>query len=279
MSRRRVTQVFPFLLPLRQRKACLYAKMRLSRTPWADRIAQRPLPYEVCSRAEAMVNPHTGQPIVYQHNKAHNLRLAAATLNGLVIAPGETFSLWWRVRHADRRVPYKDGLVLQDGQLVGAYGGGLCQLSDLLLQLFLRSPLQVVERHPRTVASFAPAPGEVLGVDATVSEGWLDLKARNPTAHPYQLELSFDEDRIRGRLLASEKPSRTFELFNEQVVYWHDTRGALHLTATMSRRVTDLAGGRTRTERLFDTCSLVGYGLPPATPVANREPTPLPTAR
>lgn len=274
MSRRRITQIFPFLLPLRQRqrKACYYARMRLSRTRWAGTVSDHRLPHEVCLRTETMVNPHTGQPIVYQHNKAHNLRLAASTLNGLVIAPGETFSFWWRVRNADRRTPYKDGLVLQDGQLVGAYGGGLCQLSDLLLQLFLRSPLTVVERHPHTVSSFAPAPGEVLGVDATVSEGWLDLKARNPCTYPYQLEFVFDEAHICGRLLAAEKPAQTFELFNEHTSYWRDAHGELHLAATVSRRVTDVASGLTRTERLFAVDSLVGYGLPPGAAISDHAP-------
>ncbi len=179
VSRKRITQLFPFLLPLRQwqRKKLFYAAMRLDRNTYAHRVEDRRLPHVVHARTEAIINRASGHPIQYQHNKAHNLRLAAATLDGLVIGPGETFSFWQRVRDADRTVPFRDGLVLQDGRITGGYGGGLCQLSDLLLLLFLHSELQVTERHPHTTASFAPAsPAEVLGVDATVSEGWLDLK-------------------------------------------------------------------------------------------------------
>ena len=122
------------------------------------------------------------------------------------------------------------------------------------------------------MSSFAPAPGEVLGVDATVSEGWLDLKARNPCTYPYQLEFVFDEAHICGRLLAAEKPAQTFELFNEHTSYWRDAHGELHLAATVSRRVTDVASGLTRTERLFAVDSLVGYGLPPGAAISDHAP-------
>lgn len=280
MSRRRLTQIFPFLLPLRQwqRKRLFYAAMRLDRSRYAHRTRAQPLPYLVHERSEAMINRASGHPIVYQYNKAHNLRLAAATLDGLFIAPGETFSFWQRVRHGDEREPYQDGLVLQDGMITGAYGGGLCQLSDLLLQLFLRSDLYVIERHPHTTASFAPTDaGEALGVDATVSEGWLDLKACNPTDVTYQLGFSFEGEHIVGTLRSSARPARRYELFNERVAYWRDTNGQLHLSATVARRCLDPAtSGPLAVERLFETESLVGYELPPDTAVLAGRPEPLP---
>ncbi len=278
MSRRRLTQIFPFLLPLRQwqRKRLFYAAMRLDRNVYASRTEDQPLPHLLHVRSEAMINHASGHPIVYQHNKAHNLRLAAATLDGLLIAPGETFSFWQRVRAADRHEPFRDGLVLKDGRITGAYGGGLCQLSDLLLQLFLHSELLVTERHPHTTASFAPAgTEEVLGVDATVSEGWLDLKAHNPTGDTYQLGFSFDGERITGTLRSSRAPARRYELFNERTSYWQDAAGRPHLNAVVGRRIRHPATGVVLdSELLFETDSLVGYELPPDTPIATDRPQP-----
>lgn len=279
MSRKRITQLFPFLLPLRQwqRKKLFYAAMRLDRNTYAHRVEDRRLPHVVHARTEAIINRASGHPIQYQHNKAHNLRLAAATLDGLVIGPGETFSFWQRVRDADRTVPFRDGLVLQDGRITGGYGGGLCQLSDLLLLLFLHSELQVTERHPHTTASFAPAsPAEVLGVDATVSEGWLDLKAYNPSSASYQLAFSFDDEHITGTLRSSDPPPRRYELFNERCVYWHDADGRLHLSAAVGRRSMDPATGDVLdTQLLFETETLVGYTPAPGTPLSNGRPEPL----
>ena len=41
MARKRLTQLFPFLLPLRQwqRKKCCYLKMRLDKNHYADTIS------------------------------------------------------------------------------------------------------------------------------------------------------------------------------------------------------------------------------------------------
>ena len=73
-------------------------------------------------------------------------------------------------------------------------------------------------------------------MDATVSEGWLDLKACNPTDVTYQLGFSFEGEHIVGTLRSSARPSRRYELFNERVAYWRDTNGQLHLSATVARR-------------------------------------------
>ena len=48
----------------------------------------------------------------YQINKVHNLKLAARTINKVIIEPNETFSFWQLVRWADHHEKYKDGLNL-----------------------------------------------------------------------------------------------------------------------------------------------------------------------
>ena len=111
MSRKRLTQVFPFLLPLRlwQRKKCYYLKMHLDKNRYAATHA-KPFPYELAADRSLLINEHTGADIRYQYNKVHNLRLASAAVNRVVIRPGETFSLWGLVRHADRDEKFMDGL-------------------------------------------------------------------------------------------------------------------------------------------------------------------------
>ncbi len=55
-----------------------------------------------------------------QHNKVTNLRLAASRMDGLVIAPGETFSFNRVVGSCTRRKGYVDGMKLSNGEVEAA---------------------------------------------------------------------------------------------------------------------------------------------------------------
>ena len=145
MARKRLTERFPFLLPLRrwQRKRCFYLKMYFDGCRYAAARTKTPLEYTLFRANVAMRNERSGFPMEYQQNKVHNLRLAAEAMNGVVLHPSETFSFWRLARRADRHTPYKDGLVLVNGSVRPAYGGGLCMLSDLLYWCFLHTPLTV----------------------------------------------------------------------------------------------------------------------------------------
>ena len=153
MARKRLTERFPFLLPLRrwQRKRCFYLKMYFDGCRYAAVRTKTPLEYTLFRANVAMRNERSGFPMEYQQNKVHNLRLAAEAMNGVVLHPSETFSFWRLARRADRHTPYKDGLVLVNGSVRPAYGGGLCMLSDLLYWCFLHTPLTVTERHGHAV--------------------------------------------------------------------------------------------------------------------------------
>lgn len=125
MQRKRLTQLFPCLLPLRrwQRKKLFYMKMRLDGAKYADRISTEALPETVFETSIPMLNRNSGFDMQYQVNKVHNLRLAARMINRVMIGPEETFSFWQLVRQADRQEKYKDGLNLVNGEIVPSYGG------------------------------------------------------------------------------------------------------------------------------------------------------------
>ena len=98
---------------------------------------------QVFETSSLMLNENSGFDMKYQINKVHNLKLAAKTINKVIIEPKETFSFWQLVRWADQHEKYKDGLNLVNGKIVGSYGGGLCQLSNMLFWLFLHTPLTI----------------------------------------------------------------------------------------------------------------------------------------
>lgn len=271
MGRIRLTQVFPFLLPLRkrQRKFCFYLKMRLDRNRYAHTIQTECLPYTVFSAQSALINPDSGFDLQYQYNKVFNLKLASQPMDHLVIQPGETFSFWQLVRHADRQTPYKEGLVLSDGKIQPIQGGGLCQLSNTLFWLFLHSPLTVIERHGHAIEAFpTPNQGDIPpGVDATVSEGWLDLKVRNQTDLPFQLIFSFDEETMSIHLLTTQQLALCYHIEGRHL---HYTRKKNHIYEQIDiyRQILDRVSRQPLADTLLyhNRCE-IQYALPAGTPI------------
>ena len=96
MARKRLTQIFPFLIPIRQKQRtfCFYLTMKMDRHTYAHSRSERPLPYVLHHAQFPLINYESGYDLVYQQNKVHNLKLVAQTMDGLLIRPGETFSFW-----------------------------------------------------------------------------------------------------------------------------------------------------------------------------------------
>ena len=167
---------------------------------------------------------------------------------------------------------YKDGLTVVDGKLTAAPGGGLCQLSNLLFWLFLHAPLTVVERHGHGTRDFPdPDGGMPLGVDATISEGWLDLKVKNETADTFQLRLSFDPEHLTGRLLSSAEPEAVYRVVNGAVTYCR-RGGAVYEEAEVVREKIPAGGDEAaESQLLYRNVCRIGYPLPEGIPVIEKE--------
>ena len=73
MSRKRLTQIFPFLLPLRkwQRKKFFYFKMRLDGYRYAQKKSEKILPNLAFETSIPMLNRNSGFDMKYQFNKVH----------------------------------------------------------------------------------------------------------------------------------------------------------------------------------------------------------------
>lgn len=263
MSRPRLTQVFPFLLPLRkwQRKTCYYWKMKRDGNNYAQEKGDV-LHYSIKKVVSPLINKNSGYDIRYQHNKVHNLKLAAKTLNLVLIRPGEVFSFWHLVRHADKEEPFKNGLYLLDDQIIPSYGGGLCQLSNLLFWIFLHTPLEILERSGHGVQNF-PTIAEAFpyGTDATVNEGWIDLKMKNETNNTFQLKIDFDEEEMSVEILSKEPLKEAFTIFNPSVNYMKKGN-KIYQIASVGRRTVNLKTKKESTKVLYENQCEIAYELP-----------------
>lgn len=270
MERMYLTQLFPWLYPLRkrQRKFFFYTKMKWDKNRYACRLEKDRLSVKLFESVCPMYNEKTGFAMVYQENKVFNLKLAAAAVDGLVIEPGETFSFWSLVRDADRNEPYKNGLAEVNGTLVAEKGGGLCQLSNLLCWVLLHSPLTVTERHGHRKKEFPEPPSDApMGVDAAVAEGWLDLRFFNATKQRYQIGVFFTRKEIGAAVYTDDDPGIRWSVGNENVRYCRDRNG-IREEADIVRTARDRDTGElVRKELMYQNCCRIGYKLPEGTEI------------
>lgn len=151
-----------------------------------------------------------------QRSKVTNLEIAISKLNGLVIPPGETFSLWHTIGTATKKKGYVEGMVLSNGKVSAGIGGGLCQLSNFLFWIFLHADTEIIERHHHSVDAF-PDSGRTLpfGSGATIFSNYLDLKIKNVSGHPLQIKLWLTETCLKGQLLSDAPAEKKFHVFEK----------------------------------------------------------------
>lgn len=104
----------------------------------------------------------------------HNLRLAAASLDGVLITPARPFSFWRAMGRITAERGYAEGAHFEGGCIVPSIGGGLCSVTDALFKLALLSDCEILERHGHTL--MVELPGAEQRVDATVKWPYVDLR-------------------------------------------------------------------------------------------------------
>jgi vancomycin resistance protein YoaR len=118
----------------------------------------------------------SGSPV----NRRHNIAVGASSINGLLIKPGEEFSMNKSLGEVDKESGYLPELVIKDGKTIPEYGGGLCQIGTTMFRTALASgmPITARQNHSYRVSYYEPA-----GTDATIYSPWPDFRFLNDTAN------------------------------------------------------------------------------------------------
>lgn len=137
---------------------------------------------------------------LFQHsieNRIYNISLAAARLNGILIAPGDIFSFNKALGDVSSFTGYKQAYVIENGRTVLGDGGGVCQVSTTLFRAALNGGLPIVERnaHAYRVGYYEQDSGP--GVDAAVYSPSVDLKFKNDTGHYILIQSYADTANLR----------------------------------------------------------------------------------
>ncbi len=108
-------------------------------------------------------------------SRAHNIELAAKKINNYLLLPGEEFSMDRALGPRSSSNGYMQAPIISQNQIVAGTGGGICQVATTLYNAVLLSYLDVTKRvHHSLPLRYVP-PGQ----DATISEGYIDLKFKN----------------------------------------------------------------------------------------------------
>ena len=118
MSRKLFCELCPFTYRLSMEKEILKRRMQdlVQRVPFATQRTKEQLPVLVY-RHNSLIRRRLGNVnMQLQENKATNLALAVKHIDGLLIHPGETFSVWQLIGRTTKWKGYKEGLTIAKGQ-------------------------------------------------------------------------------------------------------------------------------------------------------------------
>ena len=194
----------------------------------------------------------------------HNIRLAAPKFDGIVVAPGETFSFNHYLGEVTAEAGYDESYITAGEQLAIEVGGGICQVSTTVFRAAFWGGYPIVNRwyhHYRV--GYYELMGAGVGMDATVYSPQVDFRFTNDRPYPLLIETEVEETAHRlvfrfystddGRRVEREEPVVSdetepgppiYQLDQElepgTVIRWQSAVNGL--TATVERRVYDAAG-------------------------------------
>jgi vancomycin resistance protein YoaR len=119
----------------------------------------------------------------------HNIRLAAKQFDGIVVAPGDTFSFNHYLGEVSAEAGYDESYVTAGEELAIEVGGGICQVSTTAFRAAFWGGYPIVERwyHNHRIGYYELR-GAGLGMDATVYSPHVDFRFTNDRAYPLLIE-------------------------------------------------------------------------------------------
>ncbi len=145
--------------------------------------------------------------------RANNVILTAQRINGYILMPGDVFSYDKTIGRRTVANGFREAGVYVGNKVESGIGGGICQTSSTLYSAALYANLEIVSRTSHSLpVSYMPA-----GMDATIAEGYIDLKIRNNTEYPVKIEAIVNGRKITCSILGVSVPGQTVEIVHSTV--------------------------------------------------------------
>jgi vancomycin resistance protein YoaR len=134
-------------------------------------------------------------------DRNHNLELGGKLLDGTIIAPGEEFDFNETLGERSEARGFKPAPTIEAGVLVPTPGGGTCQTASTLYAAAFFAGMEILDRRPHS----RPSGYILLGLDATVTYGKINLRFRNPYDFPVVIHYVVSEGKMRVEILGGER--------------------------------------------------------------------------
>ncbi|MBV9543493.1 MAG: VanW family protein, partial [Chloroflexi bacterium] len=143
--------------------------------------------------------------------KKHNIQLAADRLNGVVVAPGQTFSFNDSVGPTTIDAGFQWGFAIESGnngpKTVPSVAGGICQVATTLFQPVFWAGYQLEQRYWHLYWIPAYTSRGVVGLDVTVDgDSGLDFKWTNTTKDYILIQSASDDSNVYFALYGKKPP-------------------------------------------------------------------------
>ena len=267
MARKLFCDISPFTYRLSMEKEIMKRHLRdvFNGVHFAKERTRDSLPV-VVYRHNSLIRRRLGNvDMQLQENKAVNLALAVKHIDGLLIRPEETFSVWKLIGRTTESKGYKEGLTITHGKPAKGIGGGMCQLSNLIHWMVLHSELTITEHHHHDALDLFPDHGRQIpfGTGTSISYNYIDYRVKNNTENTYQLRLHVDEEYLCGELRAVEPLPHTFHIHAEGE-YFSREDGVIYRNGKVYRDTIDRSTGECLESQLIRTNhARVMYECPP----------------
>ncbi len=218
MRRRLFCELHPACYAISLKKEILkrHIKDFFSKEKIAKTKSQKELANIVKSHSSILIRKLQGVDLKLQENKVTNIQLACKQINGIIIHPGEIFSYWRTLGRATKKKGYKEGLMIKKHAISKGYGGGLCQMANMIHWLVLNSPLQTIELHHHSDALFPDERRRVpFGTGTSVSYNNVDYRFKNTTDQDVQILVWCENGELCGELRSEREFAYRYKLVEE----------------------------------------------------------------
>ncbi len=152
-----------------------------------------------------LVNAETSYFYGSSAERIQNIQAGAAPFHGILVAPGETFSMGSVLGDISLDNGFAEALIIYGGRTIKGVGGGICQVSTTLFRNVFFSGFPVEERHSHAYRVYyyeqdagGGRDSNLVGLDATVYFPLVDFKFTNDTPYWLLMETYLD---VAGRNL------------------------------------------------------------------------------
>lgn len=254
---------FTYKISVLKQQFIRYLKWIFLAKGFSKEFSEKPLPVLIYKHKSLIRRTLGNVDMQLQENKAVNLKIASQKLNGIIIKPHETFSFWWLVRSCTAGKGYKEGLVIANDRTAKGYGGGMCQMTNLIHWMILHTPLTIVEHHHHNRFDLFPDFNRQVpfGTGTSIMYNYLDYQFCNNSDNTYQLILYVTDKYLCGELRAMKELEHSYHIY-EKNMHYNCKDGVYYRNNEIHRETLSRAtGNAVKNELIISNHSQVMYDI------------------